>query len=251
MKISIIVLGLMLFSLVSEARKFDFKSAGLAPYVRGSFGTSKLGSEAYAKSSGTSTRFKEDVSNNYSGEFGVVIATSKFNFRAGAEGLFPRTLSDIEGKDDSGNLLFQMDSKLLAIIPTASVEVVVHSGADSKLTVGGGYGIAYVTLENIYRMTTLGTSTYGLSDHTEASKATAPSYQAYTSFEFVFSDNATMVLDLGYRYLLISSLAYKTDVNTFTGNMRAGDTVVLNDRSTRSLDLSGPFVGLAFRFYLN
>jgi hypothetical protein len=65
----------------------------------------------------------------------------------------------------------------------------------------------------------------------------------------MFADHATLVADLGYRYLRVNELKSSDDVTTFTGSYHAGDTLKNNDGSDRSLDLGGFFAGIGFRFY--
>jgi hypothetical protein len=110
--------------------------------------------------------------------------------------------------------------------------------------------LGFVTTQNIYKMTAAGTTAFGgVADHTETGKGSGFALQTSAAYEFEFADHATLVLDVGYRYLRITTLTSSGDVTTMSGTYHEGDTLKNNNGSDRSLDLGGFFGGAGFRFY--
>jgi hypothetical protein len=233
----------------AEARKFDFKSEGIATYVRGTYAASLVGGDAYANSSGAGTTVDRTVSANYSGEAGLVLGLGRANLRLGGEFLLPAPMGSITGSSATGATLFSLNSKLTAVLAMANIEYAIKQGTTWKFlaSVGGGYG--WVALDNVYTMTAAGTTASGLASFTESSAATAPAAEAALAIEFLFAEQATLVLDGGYRYMKVGSLAYTSTQATYTGSMASGATVINMNGEQRSLDLGGPFAGISLRFY--
>ena len=241
-----------LFALArGEARTFDFKTEYIAPYVGGTYGLSAVGDMAYGGSSGNGgVTTDQKVSANASGEVGFMIPTSKFNIKFGVEFLAPRTLSGINGSSSSGTALFTLDSTVYAVIPMINFEYLAHQTPDSHFLIGLGGGMAYVTLENNYTMTTAGTTATGVGNTDEKGTGQAPVVQGYLGYETLITDNATLAFDIGYRYAPVSTINSTQNISAPAGTEVSGQPLVNMDGSNRSLNLSGPFVGLSFRFYI-
>lgn len=234
------------------ARKFDFKSASVATYLRGTYGTSGLGQGAFENASGASTSsFSESVKTEYSGEFGVLFSASRFNLRLGAEMVLGASASETKGKNAAGTELFNVDSGVSALIPTATLELVAIQTPRYKLFFGFGAGYATVKLENQYAFTADGTTTYSLADFKEGGSGKTTSLNGSVGYEIYMADNSTFVFDLGYRQLKVDELKYDAPATGFQGAKAAGDVMVKSDGSNRSLDMSGAYVGIGFRFYLD
>ena len=231
------------------ATPFDLKNAGFGTYFRGEYGLAVRGDASYADSSGTGVTFDGTRTSNAGGEFGLVWSGDKTIFRLSCEVLLPKRLSGITG-GVGATPYTELDSKVTAVLPQAALDFVVRTFPSSRLlaSVGGGY--AYVTTQNVYKMTTAGTTAYtAVSDHTETGKGNGLSIQGAVAYEFEFADHATFVFDVGYRYLRIAALTTPEDVTTFTGTYKTGDTLKNNSGADRSLDLGGAFAGAGFRFY--
>lgn len=234
----------------ASAKVFDFKSAGFGTFFRGEYGLSQRGDASFADSSGTSVFFDTSRSSNAGGEFGLLWADERTTFRISAEVLIPKRLSGVSGSSSSGTKYYDLDSKVTVFIPQANLEFIVMAMPESRILYSIGGGVAWATTQNIYKFTPAGTAQFaGLADHTETGKGQGLDIQTSVAYEFEFADHATLIADLGYRYLRINELKSSEDVTTFSGTYHAGDTLKNNNGGDRSLDLGGVFAGLGFRFY--
>ncbi len=232
----------------SQARVFDFKNSSFGGFVGGTYGPSQATDMAYAGSSGNNMVFDQTEQSNYSAEFGFLASTKRFNLKLYAEYLFPRHLTNVTGSNAAGTGLYNLDTHVTTLIPTLALEFAVKSGNTWRLLVGGGYGYAMANLANKYTFTTAGQS-FGLSDFEEDATSNSSMYLGYTALEFQFSDIATMMLTAGYRYLKLSAFTSSAAVKGFNGNEAIGSILLNQDGSNRSVDLSGPYGGVSFRFY--
>ena len=248
-------LAIAVIALVSsqaEARKFDFKNESFAVEFGGSFGPSKVSDTAYSASSGQGTVIDtKGVQTNSSGRLGVLFSGTRFNFKLGVEYLMPRDQVGVVGNDPSGVQLFTLTSKMSALIPTASIELQAYRGTRSRAILGGSYGLAFVSLDNDYTMTSSGSSAFGgLGNFKESASAKAPMVEAYAGFEFLMTDVVTLTLSGGYRYLPVRGFKSIKDTPSIVGNQTAGGDVRNMDGGDRYVDMSGGFIGGHFRFYL-
>ncbi len=231
-----------------EARVFDFKNSSFGAFVGGTYGPSQAADMAYGASSGSGVSFDQTEQSNYSGEFGFLASTKRFNFKIYAEYLFPKHLTTVTGSNGAGTALYNLDTDVTALIPSAVLEFVVKSGTTWRWSVASGYGYAMATMINKYTFTTAGQS-FGLSNFEEKASATAPMFLGYTSLEFQFTDIATMMLSAGFRYLRLNPWTSTVSVAGFNGSEASGSILTNQDGSNRSVNLSGPFAGISFRFY--
>ena len=244
------MLFMVLLAAPAEARKFDFKSERLATYMRGTLGYSYLSDKAFNGAGPADVTYDNKVDVNYGGEFGVLIAMGSINLRIAGELIIPKRLTDMSGTNASSVKMFTLDSRVQAIVPELILEYVAQSSPTSKILMGVGGGLAFVDVDNRYFFTAEGTAAYNLQDFTQSARGTTNSFMGYIGWEFLFTDSVTMMLDLGYRQLVIDNLKYKNDHVGFNGSKRAGDPMVNVDGSVPRLDLGGPFGGLSFRFYV-
>jgi hypothetical protein len=239
-----------------EARVFDMSESLAAAYVRGTGGLSNVGDEAYANTSGTTTRFDEEVQYNFGGEVGFAFPMGEsVVLRTGFEGLQTRELRDA-GKTAAGGALLNVESTIVAFHPNVALEFNFMRSPKTRTFFFVGAGYATVKVTNNYDLTTEGVAAYSATQNSykDAWKTTAMSYQLGGGFEFFILDNVTMAFDAGWRFLPTSGYTYNANANVVrAGSMRAvtagGD--VIDDRGRKpELDLGGAFAGISFKFYL-
>jgi hypothetical protein len=234
----------------AEARVFDLKSEHFAVYVGGTFGGSNVSDSAFGTSSGTGTVNDKKVQTTTSGEAGLFMAFAKFNFRLGVEYLMPRELKGITGTNAAGTTLYSLDSSIGSLVPSASIELLPYKGQNTRALIGLGYGVAITSFDNQYTMTTAGKTALGVSDFKESATAVSPLIETYAGFEFLFADAVTATILGGYRWCNAQTFKSTEDVTAISGTQKKGDDVINMDGGPRSMDLSGAFVGINFRFYL-
>ena len=246
-KIYLVIILLFAFS-KAEAKIFDFKNASYGAFVGGTYGPSQASDMAYGGSSGDKVNFDQKEQSNYSAEFGFIASHQKVNFKLYAEYLFPKHLTNVTGSNASGTSVYNLDTQVTALIPTAALEYAIKSGNTWRWLVAGGYGYAMANMANKYTFTSAGQS-YGLSNFEEDATATSSMYMGYTSLEFQFTEIGTMMLSAGYRYLRLNNWTNSSPVTGFNGSEASGATLTNQDGSNRSVNLSGPYAGVSFRFY--
>lgn len=249
-RVILIVMSAVCFANMAEARRFDFKDESLATYFRGTYSPSLVGDSAYGGSSGSGMTFDKKVSANHGGEIGVLISGSRVNLKLAAELLLPRELSDIKGTDAGEVEQFSLASQLLAFVPSANLEFITYQTPTSRMVFGAGLGMGFVTLDNSYTMTPAGTASLGLGDFTESASGSSHMLQGYLGYEVLFTDIATVMFEVGYRHLKINELKSTKAVTTPTGAQTEGSVLTNMDGGNRTVNLSGPFAGLSFRFYI-
>lgn len=239
---------------MSEARVFNYKDSGLGAFIRGTGGLVAVNQDAFANSAGTATVLDDAASSyDYSGEVGFILSiTQGVHIRLGAEVLQPVSVNTI-GADAAGTQRYSLNSSVFVFNPNLVFETVYSTSGSMRFFAEFGVGYATVNVTNDYKMTAAGTSALGVSDFKETFSGTALSGMAAFAFEALFNDNVTFSLDAGYRYLPVTSFKYTSDVNNLvkpTG-VASGDPVLNTDGSDRTMNLSGFFAGVSFRFYLN
>ncbi len=243
----------LLFPCFAFARVFDFKDAALAPYMRGTGGLSSLAQDPFGNSSGTSTTIAGTTQYNYGGELGMLLGLSPvFHIRLGAEVLQENPVV-ADGLNAAGNSRFSLNSSVFVFNPNVAFEYVYSIKGNVRFFAEFGVGYANVTVVNDYKMTPTGTSELGVSDFKETMAKNVISGTAGMGMEMMFTDNVTFLVDVGYRYLPVSSLTYKAPVSNIVkpSGVQSGDTVLNADGSKRSFNLGGLYGGVGFRFYLN
>jgi len=249
-----ILIAILFAASTASARVFSYKDSSVAAYLRTTGGLSSLGKTPFAESSGDGTSVDGTTKYQYSGEIGVLVATGKFNLRLGAEIIQHRPVSDAAGTDSDGDEMFKLTSSVSAFNPALTVEYTFNQQGNTRYYTMLGAGMADVTVENRYTMTTAGSAAFdNVTDYNELMSGSAISGLVGVGLETLFTDNVTFAIDAGYRYLQVSSLKYKGDVNSILvpAGAAKGDPVLNSDGSKRSLNMSGFTVGLNFRFYLN
>jgi hypothetical protein len=243
---------LMLVPLDAQARKFDFKNESFAIQFGGTFGPSRVSDTAYSSAVGDGTIIDtKGVQTNSSGGIGVLFSGTRFNFKLAVEYLMPRDQVGVIGTNAGGTDLFTMDSKLSALVPTASIELQAYRGTRSRAILGGSYGLAFVSLDNDVTMTAAGTAAFGgVGSFKESATAKAPMLEAYAGLEFLMTDVVTLTLSGGYRYLPVRGFKSIKETRALSGNQTDGGDILNMDGGDRYVDMGGGFIGAHFRFYV-
>ena len=246
-KVSFLFAALLLSS-VAEARVFDISKDSVAPYFLFTGGSSAVGKSAY-ENEVSGVNVSGNVGYNYSGEFGFMYSRKFANLRFGFEILKPQKLDNISGTNSSGTQLYTETSDILAYAPKLSVDINLHGTNEFRSFVSLSAGYGSVTLKNSYSYTAAGSAAYPGVDSSIEAKGTATLLAASLGYEGILSDTTTYVFEFGYRSLKFNSLEYSKAFTTMTGAVSSGDPM-MNGSSKRSIDLSGGFLSLGFRFYL-
>jgi hypothetical protein len=246
---SLIVIVLTLLSSAAQARKFDMKNEVFATYFGGGFGPSNVSDHAFGMAAGTGVQTDQLVRSNFSGEFGVLFAISRFNVRLAGEYLVGRALTGVKGNSGTTEF-YELDSKITAFVPMALIETEIWSKMETRLVLGGGLGMASVSLDQEYEMTAAGVTGLGVASYIEKASASVSTWRAYIGGETLFVDTTTVALELGYRELKVGALQSTKDTTSLTGSQTTGTTLINMDGSPRSFDLGGAYANIYFRFYL-
>ena len=244
------LLFLVFATSVAEGKAFTFKEGGLAAYVRGGAGVSRLRQDAYANSSGSAVFADDNVKMNTFGEVGAQFVVGVFNMRLGIEALRPKEMV-IQGKNAGGSELFELTSGVFAYSPSLTFEYVYSSMGFVRFYSFLTASYSFVTLDNKYEMTTAGNTAFSpATSYTEKAEGTAVGGVLGFGFETMFADNATFSLDFGYRHLVVNNFKHKAAGVVIGDTVAKGDPVLNSDGSKRQLDMGGLNVGVMFRFYI-
>lgn len=239
---------------VAEARVFNFGNEYLASYLRATGGPSGVGTDAFGLAGGLDTVYDDEVAYNFSGEIGFLLTfKDRVTLRVGMEVLETKPLSEAPGTNASGTNRFLLDSKVLVLQPVATFEVNLLPQPDSRVYFFAGAGLADVTLDNEFTMTATGTAELGgVTDFSEKAKTTRISGHGGFGYEMLMADTVTVAFELGYRYLPLPKLEFKSGATTIAqGAVAEGATLLDGDGTKRELDMSGAFVSVGFRFYID
>lgn len=250
MKFWVVIFSLIVFGQAVEARVFHINRESFAPYVRATYALA-WDNTTFSESSGANTTVDGQAASNTGGEFGFLYATPVLSFKFGLELMAPTKQKGIKGYDAADTELFSLDSESTLMIPKAGLEFNVQQWQQSRLFLLVGAGMANLTTKNTYDMTAAGTAALSANDYNEELKASALMYEASLGFETVLSDTTTWILEAGYRQLKFSELKHNKDATLIGGSSaEKGDVATKNDGDNRTLDMSGYYAGLSFRFYL-
>ena len=229
-----------------QAKVFNISQQNIATYLRGSYASSSVGSDAFAKSSGAGTIFSKKVANQASGEFGLFTSSGPLGLRLALEMLQPERIQGAIGSNTSGGSL-ELDSVISSQIYKLGVEYSWFLSPESKYWMAVSVGQAKVGLRNTYR-NVVG---YAVTDFVENSQETLIMGEIQFGYEHRFSADTTLMMDIGFRSMKAQRLRYTSDANSFLGAVTTGAAVANNDGSARTIDMSGVYVGMGLRFYIN
>ena len=171
--------------------------------------------------------------------------------RLGLELIRPKSIVEHEAKNPAGTVLYSVDSEILGINPILTFEWSFIKSKESKVYAFAGGGLSVTRMQNTFTMTADGISELGVSsDFIEKGVANDVAGHIGFGFEILMVDNVTFMSEVGYRSLIARTFKSSTTTTSFVGAIAEGDVLKNHDGKDRSVDLSGPFVGIGFRFYL-
>ncbi|MDX9732192.1 MAG: hypothetical protein RBT63_10510 [Bdellovibrionales bacterium] len=243
------------FMPAAEARRFDFGSELFHTYFGASYGPSNMSDHAFGQAAGAGARSDQVVQASYSGEIGIAFSlpsmAQKLLFRIGGEYLVGSSLSGIQVSEAAtGTKLFELDSRVHAAIPSVGFEAPFIRTPTSRVSLGGGLGYAFVSLDQDYRMTPAGAAAYGIGDYEERASVRAPTWRLYLNAETWFVDTTTIAFELGYRSLRVGEIQSTKGTAAISGGQQEGSPLKNSDGSNRSFDMGGAYASISFRFYL-
>jgi hypothetical protein len=229
------------------------KDLSFAPYIRGTAGDAWTHQEAFIQELGA-TQVDGTVQYSFSGELGFMFRVApRINMRLGAEVFEPEPITNANGANSSGTSLLTMNSNIFVFNPQVAVEVVATTfKSGNRILVTGGVGDAFVNLKNDYNVTAAGQTALGLGSFTETATGQDINFFSSVGYEFYMVDHILGMLEVGYRYFHVNDLNHSQNEKTFAQQSGAtsGSPLLNSDGSQRTFDLSGVFVGLSFRFYI-
>lgn len=241
---------IVLTGALAQARVFNINNESFAAYFLASGGGSQLGTSAVQGESGSNITFSGGTNYQYTGEFGFVYSRPYVSVRFGLEILKPPMLESTA--NDGTSDLYSVSSTALGYTPKLSLDFNIYRTNSNRSFISASVGSASVTLKNDYILTSAGQAAFpSVADHGTESKGSSTSYTASLGYEGLMTDTTTYLVEFGYRLLKIDNLKYTKDVTTFSGSKVSGDDVPPNsDGTQRSLDFSGGFIAIGFRFYM-
>lgn len=232
-------LGALAFlSTTAHARVFNWKDATVAPYMRGTAQTMSLGQSAFEDSIPAGDTIDGSARFGYGGELGVLLGATPFvRVRLGAELMQAQSVGETTAA-------YRLDSSVSVFNPNVTFEYAGMPQGSYRYYGFASVGYAMATVENKFRDSSAG-------DYAEIAEGRSVSGAVGIGVEWLFTESATLALDLGYRYLRLSSLKYKASASGLSGDVTKGDVALDRAGQPRALDLGGVTVGIGFRFYLN
>lgn len=247
MKIIFFLIGLI-FTLEpsAEARVFSMDKESFAGYFLLTSGPSAIKDQAFANES-SATAYDAEVKSNTGGEIGFAYITGRAGWRFGFEILKPATLSGVSATA-SGSEIYQVKSDLNCYIPKLGIELIVKQTPTMRMALFGYAGTASLSMKNDYSQLSVSPN----SDFSLEAKSSANLVGGGFATEFHMMDTTTILIEAGYRDLKFKEIKYSKDVaSTFNGAVTAGDVMVDNTGAKRSIDFSGAYFSLGFRFWIN
>lgn len=240
----------LLISSSASARVFNINKETFAAYFNMTAGGSMIGTSALNGEAAANITYSGDVNYNYTGEFGFVYSRPAANLKFGFEILKPLNLAGSSASN--GSELYTADSEILGYVPKLSAEINLQATNIYRSFLSLTAGAANITLKNAYDLTAAGQAAYPsvAAQHDIEAKGAATLLSAGLGYEGLLSDTTTIVAEFGYRSLKFDSLTYAKSTTTFSGSHNSGDQVLKTSGDKRSLDLSGAYISIGFRFYL-
>lgn len=235
----------------AEAKIFNFGAENFAPYIRGDFLQSSLEQTPFAQSSGTGNSFDGKYGYVPTYEFGFLYSFQNVALKFGFGVIRPATLKDISATNSGGTELFQVDNEVSGYIPKVGLDFILKQWGQSRIFMGGEFGLANMTIQNSYAFTAAGLAAYsGMSNFREEVSGSGFMQEYYLGYDWVAMDSTSIVFMGGFRTLKVNSFSHKLDVTSFQGAVTKGAEAKDDTGGARSMDLSGYFASIAFRFWL-
>ena len=193
----------------------------------------------------TSTSSDKTYSTVTGGEFGFTYATGFVSWRFAFEIFKPSKLSEISAIKNSA-AIYTVSSDITGYAPKLGFEITPWMKDNYKIFAFGYIGTTSVTLKNDYTNVTIAPS----ANHTVEMAGTGNLLGGGIGYETSFFDTTSFIMEAGYRALTVDQLTYSKAVTTFNGAVTVGQTVLKTDGGKRSIDLSGAYATIGFRFWL-
>jgi opacity protein-like surface antigen len=237
------------------SRVFDIKKETIGSYLKTDYTQSALGTELYSLSSGTNTRFAAAGVDYHSAfELGFIYTIKVISLRLGIETVRSKPLTLMSGTDAGGVELMSIDSSVSTVAPTFHLDLNLLQTNLTRFYMGIGVGQVILKVLNNYTFTSAGQAAFpGIANYNEQIQAQFVSGVFTLGFEFAFADTTTMSLEVGYRTLSGTQLTHQAAIpQTIDGGaISVGDPAKNSDGSDRAVNMTGPFIGIAYRFYVS
>ncbi len=229
----------------AEARVFNINSEKFASYFLLTGGPSAIKQNAFLNEVNTTNTFTGEVAYNYTGEFGFLYSTPNVSLRFGFEIFKPPVMKSIAASNGASDI-YTLDSDITAYAPKLGIEINLQKTNTYRSFIMAYVGSGSASYKNDYTII----SYPGVSNHSVEAKGSGTLYGGTIGVESHMTDTTTYIFEFGYRQLKIGNFKYAKDVTTFSGSKIAGDPVLDANGASRSIDFSGGYISLGFRFYM-
>lgn len=232
----------------SWGRVFDLNQERFSSYLFFNAAQGSLKDSPWVlESSATSTdnSYSTALGGILGGEFGFTYKVETMAWRFGFEIIKPQKLKAISATQ-SGSTVYQLDSDVTGYAPKIGLELSAWRNNSQRVFIFAYVGSANISLKNEYSSLTIAPNV----DHAVEMTGTGNLIGGGFGYEIAAFDTTSFVLETAYRSLKVGDFKYSKDVTTFSGAVTSGSTVLKTDGEKRSVDLSGLYVTLGFRFWL-
>ncbi len=247
----VLIISLSTLSLEGQARVFDFKKETFGAFFSATGHNLYLNQSAFKNSIGDELNYSQTSNYGFGFRLGFLFNMTSVSLRLGIEGFQAKQIINADVKNTSDVVLYNLDSSVITTMPFIGLDLALYQSQNSRMIIGLNVGQATVKMENSIAFTDIGTSTYGLSNFSESSEDTILGGDIFLGYETLATDTVTANFELGYRQMISGKQIYKSSATTFLGDVNSGDSVLNADGNGRTLNLSGPFIGLTFKFYID
>jgi len=238
---------ILFLGLSAEARVFKLKDETFAAYVHFMGGTSLIQKSSFER---TDVTFSNKVDYNLSGDFGVLFAMSRANFKLGLEFIRPQVVSGAQAIGAGDVLYYRVTSGIISYGPVAGLDLILKAGESYRIYITTALGYMKTTLKNDYEFSSQGRTNYGgINDYTEEGSAIGAMGRGGLGLEFSLADTATLAFDVGYRSLTTTNLIHERTAVTLNGSVVSGGVMKDQNGNDRKVNLSGGWAGIGLRFY--
>ncbi len=255
---TIVFFVFLLVSLNSHARVFKFSMENVSAYFAGNLGdASGISDNYFSKLSGADTTFSSGSAPSYTQavEFGFLMTIRrKLSLKFAAELIKVPTKEGIKGfRADGVTERFTLKSELEVFNPHFTMEFNFKHDEVSRTYFYMGAGWGQMTLKNTYVFTPTGLTDFTnvSADYMGEAKSSFINYHFGLGYEDLFTDNVTFYATLGYRFLDALSVNNDYTGESINGAVTSGSILNDNSSSPLTLSMSGAYIGVGFRFYID
>ncbi len=236
---------------------FNYQNSGVAPFFGATAADTLQSSQAFSRTSGSVTDFSSGVQFGFSGQLGIQFNINRdFSFRIGAEAYQGKSINAVGTRASDGANLMTVSSLATVLNPNAGIQYNMLSSRSGRiyLLLDGGYAMA--TVANNDSLTSTGVTQYSTSSSSidEKWSGDTTSYVAGVGAEYHAFSNTTIALEVGYRQMQFDKFTYANSGYAIRGSsetsVSSGQIVTDNGGAPVSLNMSGVFAGVVFRFYI-